>query len=652
MLTCGDSMGIGGLSSGAETFARFRCFNVRTSPQNLHDGEVPRMSRTACDHIRCLLVLVAFPAVANAATPDVLETAAAVDRLIATEHAAAGIEPVPVCNDEDFLRRSSYDLTGKLPSPGDVTLFAIDPDPAKRAARIEQFVATREFAANWARYWRDVIYSRATEMRTQGTRPVFEEWMTEQLAQGRGWDEITTDLLTATGNIRENGATGLMAAHAGAADEVASEVSRIFLGIQIQCANCHDHPTDQWTRDDFHTLAAFFPRMRFRRVEGEEGPRSFEVVSFDPPAGRRGMGPGGNRPKPEQIFRRFDRDNDGRLIEAELEGSKFAPQFARFLERGDENDDKALSKIELEDVFAELEKMPNPRRQAEYFMPDLMNPASPGTKIDPAFFVTKTSLPAGQTDLERRKAIAELITSDQNPWFAKSYVNRIWSEMLGRGFYMPVDDLGPGRTPDFPEVLELLSTGFAQSGFDTKWLAMVIANTQTYQRSARPSEAAAEMQFAACMPTRLRSDQIFDSLAEVLQFNPDEPKRTPRLAGGGPRAGRTPRDRIAKLFEYDPSTPQEDVTGTIPQALFMMNSPELNNLIKGTGKTRLAGLLKEYPNDDDAIRELYLIVLSREPAAAELETCREHINASETRPAAYEDLLWSLINSAEFLTKR
>lgn len=107
-----------------------------------------------------------------------------------------------------------------------------------------------------------------------------------------------------------------------------------------------------------------------------------------------------------------------------------------------------------------------------------------------------------------------------------------------------------------------------------------------------------------------------------------------------------------QLFNFDPSTPQADILGTIPQALFLMNSPLVSQLLNANSGTVLSKTLREYPDDMDALSEVYLRVLSREPADAELALCREHIASASTRQQAYEDILWSLLNSSEFLTKR
>ena len=116
--------------------------------------------------------------------------------------------------------------------------------------------------------------------------------------------------------------------------------------------------------------------------------------------------------------------------------------------------------------------------------------------------------------------------------------------------------------------------------------------------------------------------------------------------------GATSRTLFSILFGYDPSTPQEDISGTVPQALFMMNSPSINGLIRARGNTRLGRILGKFDDDRDAIQELYLLVLAREPSANEVKICRDYITEVGNRQEAFEDLMWSLLNSSEFLSRR
>jgi hypothetical protein len=140
----------------------------------------------------------------------------------------------------------------------------------------------------------------------------------------------------------------------------------------------------------------------------------------------------------------------------------------------------------------------NRRGKPEHFMPDLKNPSAEGTKMQPKFFLTSATLPFGTPDAERREKAAEWMTA--NPWFATAYVNRIWGELVGEGFYQPIDDIGPDRKPSAPKTVELLSRGFAKSGYDMKWLFQTICATQAYQRQSRPRREPDGTPFAANSP--------------------------------------------------------------------------------------------------------------------------------------------------------
>lgn len=586
--------------------------------------------------------------------PTAASVAENVDRLIRGELDASKIEVAPRCTDEDFLRRVSFDITGRPPLPQQVTLFGLNPDSGKRAAVIDQLLASPDFGRNWGNYYRDVIFMNATNQQLRGGQATFEQWIADQFNENKPWDTIVTELLTATGDIRENGATGLFLAHQAQAPEVAAEACRIFLGIQIQCANCHDHPSDVWKREQFHELAAYFPRTALRPVIEDGMQRSFEVVSvnFDPRRGG-GGGPDQLRENPERVIAFLDRNRDGKLSKEEAKnspGGQFARIFDQLLQVGDADKDGMLS-------VAEMKKLPDPpmqrRGSAEYFMPDLKDPSSRGTQINPKFFVDQSKPAVGLSDLDRRGAAAKAFTDPDNPWFARAIINRLWNEMLGEGFYMPVDDLGPTRTARFPEVLDELASGFVANQYDVKWLVKTIALTETYQRAVRSKSASApELPFASQTPTHLRSDQLFNSLVTILGLD----DRAPVMGGGmmaGPfAAARSPRNQFHNIFAYDPSTPQEDILGNVQQALFMMNTPQFRGAVSATGNNRLSQIVRQYDDDQDAIAEVYLLALSREPSDHEIKVCQTYIKDTSNRAEAYEDILWSLLNSSEFLAKR
>ncbi|MBI1313234.1 DUF1549 domain-containing protein [bacterium] len=617
------------------------------------------MCRIVCRFasIAAVLTVLAGPSAVYASDFDsARDVASQVDQLIAKELAANKVEPAPLATDEDFLRRATLDITGTLPSPRDVTLFGIDPTGDKREQLVGRLINSEAYAETWARYWRDVLFSRATNARSQLVNRSFTEWMTGVLAENRGWNEIATDLLTATGDVRFNGETALLFLQEGSPEDIAGEVSRVFLGIQMQCANCHNHPWDSWKREQFHELAAFFPRVSVRPVQEDGMQRSFEIASvnrdFDPAQRQQFL-----KDNADRLVRFSDRNRDGKLTKDEIqENQQFARIFDRLLQVADANKDGGLSVKEIKEAPA---PMPNQagRGSTEHFMVDLSNPASRGTKMEPKFFVTGLTAKSGLDDLDRRELIADYITSSQDEWFSRAFVNRMWGELTGEGFYMPIDDLGPERTASFPKVLDLLAAEFVKHDYDIKWLVSTIAFTQTYQREVRPDSADAEsVPFASATPTRLRGDQLYSSILKTLGGSDDEPRgRGPGMmagAGGPYRGARNPRDQFGQLFGFDPSTPQADITGTVPQALFMMNAPQINAQISATGLTRLAALLRKFPDNDDAASELYLMVLSREPSDKERKIVADYIAEVGNRNEAFEDLMWSLLNSSEFLSKR
>jgi len=595
--------------------------------------------------IACLAFGIVGLETAYAEKPSVTATAQKVDRLIETELEKAGVQPAPLVNDDTFLRRASLDLAGTIPTPNQVTDFALDPDPLKRGKLVDRLLKSEGYADIWASYWREVIFSRATEARARVMQDLFESWMRDQLTQNISWDKITTELLTATGSTKEDGDLALIFAHTGEPEEVSAEVARIFLGIQIQCANCHNHPYEKWTREDFHQFAAFFPRIQVRPEPDD--PATFIVRSVDQLAGRTAMRANFN---PAEAFARMDQNRDGKITKTEVSRVKFlADRFDQILALGDTNKDGAMSKEEFEKVPRPDNNQPG-RGSAEHYMPDLDDPSAEGQLMQPVFFINQAKIKTGTSDLERREAAAKFITARNNEAYSRAFVNRIWAELVGQPFTDVVDDMGPGHEAKAEKVLAALAADFTNSGYDIQWLYRVITHTNVYQRQLRTSETG-EGAFAAASPTRLRSDQIYNELVSILGSG-----IVPQSRGtGGPFQrfnNQGGRKGFAQLFGFDPSTPQADIIGNVPQALFLMNQQGVNGAIRTSGRTRLANLLSQNKDDRDALSELYLLVLSREPSKTEVELNLAYLTSVGNRNEAFEDILWSLLNSSEFITKR
>ncbi len=496
-----------------------------------------------------------------------------IDQLVAEQLKKVGVKAAPVVGDERFARRVYLDLTGRLPMPADIKEFVQDQRPDKRARLIDTLLASEDHAEHWARYWRNVITSKVTDFKGLFGARGFDLWMTAQLKANRSWGEITRDILNAGGDIDleapdKNGQVFFLSTRFGmdAPVELAAETSRIFLGIQIQCAQCHDHPSDVWKRRQFHEFVAYFARTREQPIFDKEKKRFTRVKLVSLPFG-------------------------------------------------------------------------------EHKMPSKEDPKK-GTTVYPTF-LDGTSPGARLSDSQRRRALADAITSRDNPWFAAAFVNRTWGLFLGQAFYQPIDDLGPMKDAVMPEVIARVAGAFRGNGYDIKQLFRDVMTSETYQREIRPGEE--HSLFAGHNPVRMDADTLFNTLAGTLGKFPTPPQG---MAYGPFARFQGFEGQFKQEFGYDPSAKAEEIEGSIPQALLLMNNPAINQRIRAVGTNLLAHILSAYPDNDEALQMVYLRTLARQATAKEMARCAQHIERVGRRAEAFEDILWALINSTEYQMKR
>jgi hypothetical protein len=226
---------------------------------------------------------------------------------------------------------------------------------------------------------------------------------------------------------------------------------------------------------------------------------------------------------------------------------------------------------------------------------------------------------------------------------------------VGEGFYEPIDDIGPERTPSAPQAVEVLSQRFADSGHDVKWLFQVICATEAYQRESRPRRDMDGTPFVANIPQPLRSDQLYNALLTAAEAEELEPANRRRQSPAAGLYGRNAsvRQAFSMTFGYDPSEPREAIAGSIPQALAMMNGVQINLAVRATERETVLGrLLEDIDDDRQLIEELYLRTLCRQPTQDELDMALQFCRQTNNRAAVFEDLFWALLNSAEFSHRR
>jgi hypothetical protein len=291
--------------------------------------------------------------------------------------------------------------------------------------------------------------------------------------------------------------------------------------------------------------------------------------------------------------------------------------------------------------------------KGEYSMPDMEDPRKKGSQMQPTV-LDGDPLGKGKSDAERREELSAWLTARENPWFAKALTNRLWARTMGRGFYEPVDDLGDANTPLWPDVHAALSEHFKSSGYDLKDMFRLIVGTGAYRRGVRTaSEATAET--VAEAPLRLRGDEVFAALSVGIQLpNHTPPKVEPTPEIRFPPPPKSTRDLINAVFGNDPSFAPVDAPRTMSQALWMMNNEQLQAQINAApdSGTMLAKLLVSQTDDAELTRELYRRVLAREATESEISVALDHVKSLGERSPAFEDLLWGLVNSTEFTTRR
>ena len=285
----------------------------------------------------------------------------------------------------------------------------------------------------------------------------------------------------------------------------------------------------------------------------------------------------------------------------------------------------------------------------EHKMPDS------NKEMQPAAFSSKM-LDPGVSDIVRRTELARWVVGAENPWFAKALTNRVWARLMGRGFCEPVDEIGDLADSVLPEVHVALAEHFVATQFDVKEVFRVVANSKAYQRPVRdPSSADEKKPFAVIPAGRLRGDEIFASLKagiELPNFTPPKAPVPERVRF--PPPAKSTQDLVNEAFGFDPSSEAHNVARTMQQAMFLMNNDQIQKQIDaspGSG-TVLARIVSEETDDVRAIGRIYQAVLARKPTDKEIDIGRKHLAKVGERKTAYEDLLWSMINSAEFLSRR
>jgi hypothetical protein len=488
---------------------------------------------------------------------DAAALATLIDRQIEARLGDEALRPAEPADDAEFLRRVFLDLHGRVPTREQTERFLADPDPGKRARLVDALLASPRYGEYLADVWQAYLISPLADDR-QARADRLRTWLAGQFNTAT-WDRITTALLTATGKMEDNPAvTYLIEGRLPrSVPDLTDLTSRYFMGVRLNCAQCHDHPFVAWTQQDFWGMAAFFTQIQT-------------------PA------------RAKQVYEKGVVD-DPKLTLATLQQAAMIDGFTT-----------------RAPTFLGGRRMPSPDKGSN------------------------------------RAALAGWLTSPDNPYFARAMANRTWWRLFGRAIVRPVDDMHDANPPSHPELLELLSRRFADSGFDLKFLTRAIVLSRAYQRTSRPGDstaAVAEKQaalFGRMSIKVLSAGQLYDSLEAV--FGP--PAKTP-----GVDARQGARPEFTRFFGDDGDPDPTAYGRGIPHLLRQMNSGQF----AGRNLEAVVGRLsaRDHPIEDLAT-DVFVTVLSRRPTADELLRFRSYARGAASTEDACRELAWVLMMTSEF----
>ncbi len=443
-----------------------------------------------------------------------------IDELVVQKLRKVGIVQSGLASDSEFLRRVSLDMIGTLPTAAEVEAFLVDQSSDKRAKKIDELLERPAYAAWWATRLADWTGNNAgklnnvekAQISTDRMSSDWYEWLRVRVEQNMPYDDMMEGIILAVSRAEDESYTEYCERmssyyHKDAKGHFADQPSLstfwvrrefqkpeeralgfayTFMGIRIQCAQCHKHPFDQWTKDDFDRFKEFFGRLQYRSAPGTGAEEKAILAKIDV--------------DPDEMKKKQGGQDLRKVLLEHLNKGEVVP-------------------------FNELH-VPAPARQAK--QPDRKpNKDKPNAKR-PQVVAGRTAKILGGEEVQigdmedPRQALMTWLRDKDNPYFARAIVNRIWSGYFNVGIVEPTDDLSLANPPSNDALLDYLTEAFVESGYNLKWLHREIANSRTYQLSFQPNDTNLhdEHNFARAVPRRLPAEVAYDavSLATMSDF--------------------------------------------------------------------------------------------------------------------------------------
>lgn len=569
-------------------------------------------------------------AVSNLAAADYPTQVAStkIDELVQAKLLKLGMVPSPICTDAEFLRRVSIDVTGTLPTPQEVETFLADSSQDKRQRKIDELLKRPAYAAWWTNKLCDFTGCNPRQQAELGqeTSVQWYMWIYKRLHENMAYDELIGQIVLAkgrrAGQSYEDYAMEVSAYYRVDApvdfsqretmphywtrrsmekpDDKALAFAQNFLGIRLQCAQCHKHPFAPWTQRDFQQFSAMFNNVKYGVV-----------------------------PSADKRYREL-----AKQVGLRLRGKDGSPVNKAVMRRA-----QSGGTVPWRELYIDRRSGPT------------------------SLSLLRSEIVKLGADEDPREAIMRWMKQSENPWFARALVNRVWAGYFHVGIVDPPDDLNPANPPSNPELLDWLADGFVKNRYDMKWLHRQIVSSDAYQRSWKPNHTNRQdrRNFSRAIPRRIPAEVVYDGLKQAVagsdkldEVRTDLTRRASGhlsmwLAGTyGMQVFGKP-DRAANCDCERVNQP------SLLQSIFMHNDPLVEQRLDESGWIKEIADLEEAGDPIDRselVRTAWLRTVNRPPTRGENERAEEHLANVDSLSEGMRDLLWALVNTKEFILNR
>jgi len=508
--------------------------------------------------------------------PPKLAANATIDWFLQADWKRDKVEPAQLSGDSAFARRVYLDITGRIPTRTELGQFIVDTAKDKRERLVDKLIASDEYPRHMREIFDTVLMGRPNNknLRERADKGWYA-FLEDVFKSNRPWNQVVREMLIARpAEGPGRGAMWFIAEKNNSHQAIAESVAPVVFGMQIKCAQCHNHPL-AWEIEQRHYWGLVATYNRSKNVNTETGLAVSESAT------------GG---------------------------------FINFANLKKESQPATMVFLNGKSVPERIPGM------------DEKEVDSPALYVVPPSVDGKRSHGPAVPKFSRREVFADSVTKD-NPLLARAFVNRMWGNLMGRGIVQPVDQIDSRHRASHPELLEWLAHDFEQNGYDIKKLVRNIVLSRAYQLDSRPvgKTVPRPESFARAVEKPLTGEQLLRSLCVAT----------------GNRSDASSRSEMERTFAATfPDLMPETYNPSLQQALFLTNSPILDDLLKaapGNTTSKLAAI----PSTQARVKEAFVTVLGRSPDPTELQQCQSML-AAQSPESGVKNLLWALLTCAEF----